>query len=86
VVGGVHEFAVNEENCLLVDTLDDEAIHAALARLAGDPEFAAKLQRNGLETSERYSVAGAAISEYVTFAHAWQARQAARVRAGAVHS
>jgi GT2 family glycosyltransferase/glycosyltransferase involved in cell wall biosynthesis len=72
--GGAAEYARDGENALLVDTLDLEATYAAMAGLARNPGRLAPLQANALLTAKRYSVMGAALSEYVLFAVAHRLR------------
>jgi GT2 family glycosyltransferase len=66
-IGGAAEYAVDGENALLVDTTDLEATYAALAGLARNRERLAALQANAPLTARRYSVMGAALSEYTLF-------------------
>lgn len=65
--GGAAEYARDGVNALLVDTLDLEATHRAVASLAGDPERVAALKAEAVATARRYSPLGAALSEYVLF-------------------
>jgi glycosyltransferase involved in cell wall biosynthesis len=76
--GGVGEYAIDGENALLVDTTDLEATYAALAGLARDPERVAMLQASAVLTAKRYSVMGAALSEYTLFAAAHRRRVGTR--------
>jgi O-antigen biosynthesis protein len=73
-VGGVHEYARHDVNALLVDTFDEEPATNALLNLAGNPERLARLRGAAVDTASRYSIAGAALSEYVLFLHEHQRR------------
>jgi glycogen synthase len=53
--GGSGEYLRDEHNCLLFDADDDEALAAALNRLARDDSLRARLRRGGLETASRYT-------------------------------
>jgi len=73
-IGGPVEYAVDDENALLVDTLDHEATFAAVAALAQDPERIARLRAQGVQTAGRYSLIASALSEYALF-DAWCRRR-----------
>jgi GT2 family glycosyltransferase/glycosyltransferase involved in cell wall biosynthesis len=77
-VGGACEFAVDNENALIVDTLDREAAFTALGSLVADRDRLARLQTRARETASRYSIMRAALSEYVAMHHAHRARFGAR--------
>lgn len=61
--GGVQEYAIHEENALLVDTNDETALVATLERLITDPVLRQKLRQQGLHTAAGYSIQRAALSE-----------------------
>jgi glycosyltransferase involved in cell wall biosynthesis len=63
--GGAHEYAINQENALVLDTLDEAACFAAISDLLDKPDILQRLRRNGLMTAARYSVHAAAVSEAV---------------------
>ncbi len=65
--GGVREYAVPEENALIVDTRDESACLAAVERLVRDCDLRAKLSAAGLSTARNYSIASAAGSELALF-------------------
>jgi glycosyltransferase involved in cell wall biosynthesis len=65
--GGASEYAINDENAMLVDTRNDAAVDQALNRLVDDHELLAHLRKSGLETAERFSVELAALSEIDLF-------------------
>jgi glycosyltransferase involved in cell wall biosynthesis len=75
-IGGVWEFAVHDENALIVDTLDRDATYTALAGLVRDPDRLARLRANAIATAARYSIIRAALSEYLAFDHAYNERRA----------
>ena len=52
--GGVTEYAVDGENCLLVDPQDDEAILKGFERLVRSEELRGRLARAGLGTVHRF--------------------------------
>lgn len=61
--GGIGEYAVDGDNCLLVDPADEPECVATIERLLSDDDLRARLRRVGLETARRYSVEAAAASE-----------------------
>ncbi len=63
--GGAHEYAVHQENALVLDTLDEAACFAAVSSLLEKPDDLERMRRNGLITAARYSVHAAAVSEAV---------------------
>jgi GT2 family glycosyltransferase/glycosyltransferase involved in cell wall biosynthesis len=66
-VGGAWEFVEDGGNALAVDTLEPDGALAALRTLATDAVLLERLKSGALRTAERYSVARAAISEYLLF-------------------
>ncbi len=68
--GGVHEYAVHEENALIIDTHNmDEAV-AALDRLIRDEALRTRLANNGILTASHYAASTAALSEVLLFREA----------------
>jgi glycosyltransferase involved in cell wall biosynthesis len=59
-VGGVREYARDEENCLLVPPRDPDAAARAILRLLSDEELHQRLREGGLATSRNYSMRRAA--------------------------
>jgi glycogen(starch) synthase len=55
--GGSADFLRDEENCLLFDAGNAEALAAALTRLEADPELRARLREGGLETAPKHTEA-----------------------------
>ncbi len=55
-VGGVREYARDEENCLLVPPRDPDAAAQAILRLLSDQALHARLRDGGLETSQDASM------------------------------
>lgn len=74
-VGGVHEYAVDGHNSLVVDTGDEAAVLDAVAALIDDPERLASLRRHGTDTGRSYSLTKAAISQCILFAAALRAKR-----------
>jgi GT2 family glycosyltransferase/glycosyltransferase involved in cell wall biosynthesis len=66
-LGGAWEFLQDGVNALAVDTLDLDAAFAALAALADDRERLAAMRTVAQQTGARYSIARAALSEYLLF-------------------
>jgi GT2 family glycosyltransferase/glycosyltransferase involved in cell wall biosynthesis len=60
--GGAGEYARDEANSLVVDTSDQEAMNAAVVRLARDVELRTRLAEEGLRSASRYSIARAVLS------------------------
>jgi glycosyltransferase involved in cell wall biosynthesis len=65
--GGVREYAVPEENALIVDARDESACLAAVERLVRDESFRGKLSAAGVDTAKKYSIEAAARSELALF-------------------
>jgi glycosyltransferase involved in cell wall biosynthesis len=72
--GGAWEFIEHEENALAIDTLDPDSAVEALASLAQDRERLERLQTQARATAARYSIARAALSEYLLFERVHRAR------------
>ncbi len=66
--GGSAEYLRHEQNCLLFEADDAEALAAALTRLANDDGLRARLRRGGLETAARHTdeVFNEAVEEELT--------------------
>jgi hypothetical protein len=73
-LGGAAESAVDGENCLVVDTCDEDATYEAVASLVGDRARLRLLQAGAAATGSRYSVVRAALSEYVLFDREYRQR------------
>jgi glycosyltransferase involved in cell wall biosynthesis len=52
--GGVREYAVNEENCLMVPPKNPQALADAITRLLSDEPLRKKFIKNGLETAKKF--------------------------------
>lgn len=61
--GGVHEYAVDGVNALLVDPHDELDCLTRFEQLATDPDRLVRMQAEGLRTASRFSVQAAAMSE-----------------------
>jgi GT2 family glycosyltransferase len=61
--GGVHEYAVDGENALIVDSEDMEESVAALDRLVTDGKLRRRLARSAVNISTRFNLRAAAWSE-----------------------
>jgi len=64
-VGGTDEYAIDGENSLVIDTLDESLCIRWVASLIDDPVRLANIKLSALQTASRYSVHMAAISEIV---------------------
>lgn len=53
--GGITQYATHEENALIVDVGDSEAIAAAIERLLDQPAFLDRISAKGLETSAGFT-------------------------------
>lgn len=53
--GGSREYARHEENALVSNPKDIDALRGNILRLLNEPELRAKLIKNGLETAQRFS-------------------------------
>jgi GT2 family glycosyltransferase/glycosyltransferase involved in cell wall biosynthesis len=82
-IGGLCEFVEHGENALAVDTFDPDSVIETLASLVQDRDRLRRLQVSARATAARYSVARAAISEYLLFDRAHRARFGARAQATA---
>ena len=78
--GGAHEYAVHQDNALVLDTLDEPACLAAISSLLEKPDALQRMRRSGLVTAARYSVHAAAVSEAVPLESALKAWRAIRPR------
>jgi Glycosyl transferases group 1 len=66
-LGGVHEYAVHDENAVLLDDGDPREVAEAVAALAEDPQRLRRLRDAGLRKSRRFSIARAARSQLELF-------------------
>jgi len=64
--GGVDKYAVDNENAIVVDTLDEDLVYERMCAVIDAPEKLQELQRNGLQTAKDYNVMKAAMSEIQT--------------------
>jgi GT2 family glycosyltransferase/glycosyltransferase involved in cell wall biosynthesis len=78
--GGAHEYAIHQENALVLDTLDEPACFAAISGLLEKPDALQRMSRKGLVTAARYSVHAAAMSEVVPLETALKAWLTTRPR------
>jgi glycosyltransferase involved in cell wall biosynthesis len=79
-LGGVHEYAVHDENALILGDGSPEEMAAAAIELARDPARRQRLRAAGLRTAQRFSIERAARSQLELFAAA-----VARHRLSAIH-
>jgi hypothetical protein len=63
--GGADEYAVHDVNALVVNTLDEEASFKTVSSVLASELHLGRLQYEGLLTAARYSVHGAAVSEWL---------------------
>ena len=54
-VGGVSEYAVHGENCILVPPGDPDSIYKAFEALYNDGDLVQEILKKGLKTAERFS-------------------------------
>ncbi len=66
--GGADEYAIDDVNALVVDTLDEETCLGRIETLLRVPGKLADMQIAGLRTASRYSIHAAAVSELTLFA------------------
>jgi GT2 family glycosyltransferase/glycosyltransferase involved in cell wall biosynthesis len=64
-VGGADEYAVHNDNTLMVDTLDEDHCFTLISQTLASTSVLRKLQVSGLLTASGYSVHKAAVSECV---------------------
>lgn len=65
--GGVTEYAVHEENSFLVDIGEDDKVIKYVSHLIEDSKLREKITKHALKTANRYSIEGAALSEFEFF-------------------
>jgi GT2 family glycosyltransferase len=65
--GGTDEYAIDGENSLVVDTLDEGLCIRRISSLIDDPVHLENIKLSALQTASRYSVHMAAISEILLF-------------------
>lgn len=63
--GGANEYAIHQDNSLVLDTMNEPECLTAIVDLLNNAESLQQMQRKGLMTAARYSVHAAAISESV---------------------
>ena len=66
-VGGIYEYAVDEDNCLVVDTESVDDMAQAVTRLVKDSVLRRRLKERGLATAARFDVVRASLSELSVF-------------------
>jgi glycosyltransferase involved in cell wall biosynthesis len=69
-LGGVHEYALHDQNALILGEGSPQEMAAALIELVRDPERRGRLRAAGVRTAERFSVQRAARSQLELFAAA----------------
>ena len=72
--GGVYEYAVDGDNCLIVDTSNDDEIVRAIRALATDTNLRHRMGARGIETAAGFDIARASVSELSVFRAAMAAR------------
>ena len=72
--GGVYEYAVHGENCMVVDTRSDDEMSSAIQTLAGDATVRNAIARRAIETAARFDIVRASASEISAFRAAMAAR------------
>jgi glycosyltransferase involved in cell wall biosynthesis len=69
IIGGAHEYAVDGENAVLVDSSDLRSCYRALRALVLDRPRIGRLQEAGVRAGHRRSVLAAVLSEYAVIDH-----------------
>ena len=72
--GGVYEYAVDGDNCLIVDTSNDDEMVRAIRALATDTNLRHRMGARGIETAAGFDIARASVSELSVFRAAMAAR------------
>ena len=68
-IGGAHEFAVDDETAVLVDSSDIPSCYRDLRALVLDRDRIARLQDAGVRAGQRRSILAAVLSEYAVIDH-----------------
>ncbi len=72
--GGVHEYAQDRENAVLVNTRSEEACYAALVELVADTQLRQRLSHQATKKAVEYSLYKAALAELAVLNRAWRER------------
>lgn len=72
--GGVYEYAVHGENCMVVDTQSDDDMSSAIQALAADATLRTAIAKHAIETAARFDIVRASVSEISVFRAAMAAR------------
>ena len=72
--GGVHEYAVDGSNAVIVQPTDIDETVRRLTELVRDAESRREMQRRAIETASRYCIGRASLSELSVFRLAWRMR------------
>lgn len=72
--GGVYEYALHGENCMVVDTKSDDEMSSAIQTLAGDATLRHDIARRAIETAARFDIVRASVSEISVFRAAMAAK------------
>lgn len=81
--GGAYEYAVNDENSLILNALDENKCWEAVNELLSNPDRLFSMRAEGLRTASRYSIHRAAISEILMLREAlarWRGNDPSRWR------
>jgi glycosyltransferase involved in cell wall biosynthesis len=70
IAGGANEYAVDNSNAIIVDTLDEIQCYEKISKVIKYPLELIKIKRAGLLTASSYSVHNAAVSEALVIAGA----------------
>ncbi len=68
-IGGAHEYAVDDQNAVLVDSSDLRSCYRQLRSLVADRGRIGRLQEAGVKAGHRRSVLAAVLSEYAVIDH-----------------
>lgn len=70
--GGAHEYGINGENCLFVDTKNWQDSIGTIVELLSNSTKMYELRVNALQTASRYSIHSAAVSVFSLVCHQYQ--------------
>ena len=69
--GGVHEYAIDGDNAILVDTALENDCYTEIVKLISDPEWRREIQKNALLKAAEYSIYKASVSEVLLLKDKW---------------
>ena len=72
--GGVYEYAIHGENCMVINTKSDDEMSSAIRALAADATLRTRITKHAIETAARFDIVRASVSEISVFRAAMAAR------------